>query len=85
MPLTSAVGVRRMAGMNGSKIPAALNEELDRRTGDPQAILALGIEVATDLCQQLLEVGVPGLHLYALNRSESVRAIYANLGLHRED
>ena len=83
MPLISVAGVRRMAGMNGSKIPAALDEELDRRAGDPQAILDLGVDVATDLCQQLLDVGVPGLHLYALNRSESVREIYANLGLHR--
>jgi hypothetical protein len=24
---------------------------------------------------------VPGLHLYPMNRSESVRRIYANLGL----
>jgi methylenetetrahydrofolate reductase (NADPH) len=85
MPLISAAGVRRMAGMNGSTIPAALGAELDRRADDQQAILALGVEVATDLCQQLLEVGVPGLHLYALNRSESVREIYANLGLHRGD
>jgi methylenetetrahydrofolate reductase (NADPH) len=83
MPLISVAGVRRMAGMNGSKIPAALDQELDRRAGDPQAILDLGVEVATDLCQRLLDVGVPGLHLYALNRSESVREIYANLGLHR--
>jgi methylenetetrahydrofolate reductase (NADPH) len=83
MPLISAAGVRRMAGMNGTKIPPALDAELDRRAGDQQAILDLGVEVATGLCEQLLANDVPGLHLYALNRSESVRAIYANLGLHR--
>jgi methylenetetrahydrofolate reductase (NADPH) len=83
MPLISAAGVRRMAGMNGSAIPAALDAELDRRDGDQRGILDLGIEIATDLCRQLLDAGVPGIHLYAMNRSESVRSIYANLGLHR--
>ena len=81
MPLISAAGIRRMAGMNGSKIPASLDAELDRRGSDAQAILDLGVEVATDLCRQLLDQDVPGLHLYAMNRSESVRQIYANLGL----
>jgi methylenetetrahydrofolate reductase (NADPH) len=83
MPLISAAGVRRMASMNGTAIPPALDAELVRRDGDQQAILDLGVEVATDLCRQLLAADVPGIHLYALNRSESVRTIYANLGLHR--
>src|SRR3954469_1515777 len=83
MPLISAAGVRRMAAMNGSAIPPALDAELERRDGDQRGILDLGIDVATDLCQRLLDAGVPGIHLYAMNRSESVRTIYANLGLHR--
>jgi methylenetetrahydrofolate reductase (NADPH) len=83
MPLINVAGVRRMAGMNGSKIPARLEAELDRHADDADAVVALGVEVATQLCSELLEAGVPGVHLYAMNRSASLRQIYDNLGLHR--
>jgi methylenetetrahydrofolate reductase (NADPH) len=79
MPFINVAGLRRMAGMNGTAIPAPLAAELDRVDGDPAAIADLGIEVATGLCHDLLAVGAPGLHLYALNRSESVRRVHATL------
>jgi methylenetetrahydrofolate reductase (NADPH) len=81
MPIASVAGVRRMAGMNGSAIPGALLERLLAVDGDPEAVRQIGVETATELCAALLAEDVPGLHLYALNRSESVREIYANLGL----
>ena len=33
-----------------------------------------------ELVADLLELGVPGIHLYAMNRATSIREIYANLG-----
>ena len=39
------------------------------------------MEVASELGAALLAEDAPGLHLYALNRSESVKQIHANLGL----
>ena len=36
--------------------------------------------LATDLVAELLDMGVPGVHLYALNRAQSIQEIYANLG-----
>lgn len=78
---TSLAGLKRMAGMNGSVIPAALLDRLEAAEGDKDARRAIGVEVATELSQRLLDGGAPGLHLYPLNRSELVMRIVGNLGL----
>ncbi|WCO67458.1 methylenetetrahydrofolate reductase [Iamia majanohamensis] len=84
MPFTSVAGVRRMSGMNGSAIPASLEARLDRVDGDKEATRALGVEVASEVGAALLEAGVPGMHLYTMNRAASVRQVCANLGLLRD-
>ncbi len=77
-------GTKRMAAMNGSVIPAALLDRLEAAADDPDTLRAIGVEVATDLSQRLLDVGAPGLHLYALNRSASMLRIVDNLGLRQD-
>ncbi len=81
MPIASVAGLRRMAAMNGSKISAELDRALDHVDGDPAAVRALGVEVAVGLGRALLDAGAPGLHLYSLNRADSVAAIVERLGL----
>ncbi len=81
MPAVNVAGLRRMAAMNGTAIPAALDERLDAAADDPGAIRAIGVETAVELGQALLDAGAPGLHLYSLNRSASVTEIVRQLGL----
>ena len=81
MPFVNVGGVRRMAEMNGTHIPDALQERLDGVDGDPSAVRRLGVEVATEQCVALRDEGVPGLHLYALNRADSIHEIDALIGL----
>ena len=38
---------------------------------DDESVRKLGVEVCTDICRQLLDHGVAGIHLYCLNRSSS--------------
>lgn len=83
MPFVNVAGTRRMAKMNGSEIPAWLQERLDGVDGDPEATRRLGVEVASGLVAELLELGAPGVHLYALNRANSIQEIYEALGLRR--
>ncbi len=54
---------------------------MDVVDGDPEATRKLGVEVATDLVAGLLELGVPGVHLYALNRANPITEIYDNLAI----
>jgi methylenetetrahydrofolate reductase (NADPH) len=82
MPVTSLSSVPRMATM-GAAVPGWMIDRLqdaDRR-GGKDAVRREGVTLATELCEQLLAAGVPGLHFYTLNRSSATREIYAALGL----
>jgi methylenetetrahydrofolate reductase (NADPH) len=48
---------------------------------DDSAVAAFGVEYARRQCDGLLQAGVPGLHIYALNKSKVVGQIVKNLGL----
>lgn len=80
MPIQSVAGIRRMAAMNQAVIPDPLEARLDAAGDDAEEVGRIGVEVATELCQALLDAGVPGLHLYTLNRSGPIQRIYRNLG-----
>jgi len=41
----------------------------------------LGVELCTNICRQLLDHGVPGLHIYCLNRVPSPAELLRNLNL----
>ena len=71
-----------MAAM-GAAVPPWMVERLDAADdrGGAEAVRREGVAIATELCQQLLDAGVPGLHFYTLNRSSATREIYSALGL----
>lgn len=81
MPVTNLASVGRMAEMSGAAFPDHVHARFEPHADDPDAVRAIGIELATELCEALLDAGAPGLHLYALNRSAATLAIHANLGL----
>jgi len=83
MPFVSVPGTRRMAKMNGSVIPDELQGRLDEVDGDPEATRQLGVAVAGELVRGLLDQDVPGIHLYALNRANSIQDIFGRLDLGR--
>jgi methylenetetrahydrofolate reductase (NADPH) len=82
MPITNLNQIRRMAELSGREVPAESVARLAAHEGDPAAIRAEGITMATELADELLEGGAPGLHFYTLNRSKATREIYAGLKLH---
>jgi len=78
IPVTSRTSIPRMAQM-GAAVPPEQVERL--LAGGDDGVARVGVELATELCEQLLEAGAPGLHFYTLNRSTATREIYRNLGL----
>ena len=81
MPITSLVSVQRMAQLSGYAVPEDIVRRIEAGGDDREEIRKRGIEVATELCRDLLDRGVPGLHFYTLNFSKATREIYTNLGL----
>jgi len=81
MPITSLVSVQRMAQLSGYAVPEDIVRRIEAGGDDRDEIRRRGIEVATELCRDLLDLGVPGLHFYTLNFSKATREIYTNLGL----
>jgi methylenetetrahydrofolate reductase (NADPH) len=79
MPITNLAQVTRMAELSGADLPAEIVERVARFDGDPAAVRAEGIAIATAMCDDLLAGGAPGLHFYTLNRSKATREIFAGL------
>jgi methylenetetrahydrofolate reductase (NADPH) len=81
MPVTNVSQIERMAVLSGAAVPAPLTERLHAVEDDPEKVRSIGVEVATELCRDLLAGGAPGIHFYTLNRSTATREIYAQLHL----
>lgn len=80
MPITEFARIQRITSMCGASLPPALLTKLDAAKEDKAAQFAIGVEFAIQQCQELVAAGVPGLHLYALNKSHACREILDALG-----
>jgi len=85
MPVTNLAQITRFAELSGAAFPAAIADRLTAVADDPAEVRRIGVELATQLCADLLDAGAPGLHFYTLNRSPATREIYTNLGLTTAD
>jgi len=81
MPIGNYDQIVRFSAMCGAKVPESIGERMIPYREDADAMKAVGIEIATEQCADLIRNGVKGLHLYSLNRSEATIAIHHNLGL----
>ena len=79
MPILNLRSMERMVELSRRHLPAEVTDRLTPFADDPAALRAEGIAIATELCEELLAVGAPGLHFYTLNRSKATREIFANL------
>ncbi len=81
MPIISSTQLMRFSDACGAEIPRWIRLRLQSFGDDSASIKAFGLEVVTDLCDQLRAGGAPGLHFYTMNQSAAVQAICHNLNL----
>lgn len=81
LPFLSTEQIKRFTSLCGARLSSALCRQLEALAHDDEAVRKLGVDVCTDLCRQLLDHGVPGIHFYCLNRVLSCTQIMRNLGL----
>lgn len=83
MPITEFSRIQRITSLCGASIPSRLCERLEAVKDDKKAQFAIGTEFAIAQCRELIDQGVPGIHLYVLNRSEACREILDALDIPR--
>ena len=80
MPITNASQLIRFSDACGAEVPRWIRTRLEGFGDDKASIQAFGLDVVTDLCDQLRCAGVPGLHFYTMNQATTVKAICERLG-----
>ena len=81
MPITNASQLLRFSDACGAEVPRWIRLRLQSFGDDTASIQAFGLDVVTDLCDQLRCAGVPGLHFYTMNQSGPTLALCERLGL----
>jgi methylenetetrahydrofolate reductase (NADPH) len=79
MPVLRMATIERAAQLSGAPFPAALRERFERVAGDDAAVRKLGIDLCSEMCQRLLDEGVPGIHFITMNRSTATREVWQHL------
>jgi methylenetetrahydrofolate reductase (NADPH) len=83
MPILSMKSAEYIAGLNGRAVFGGFYERLEQAfaAGGEDAVRELGLAHATAQVQGLIDAGVPGVHLYTLNRAEACLSIVNNISL----
>ena len=79
MPVTRLSQIQRFAELSGADLPGWVVDRLNAAGEDPEAVRQVGVDIATELCEELLDRGVPGLHYITMNRSTATREIHRRL------
>jgi methylenetetrahydrofolate reductase (NADPH) len=81
LPALSLEQVERFCQMCGTRLPVKLAHQL-KNTTNPTERETIGIQWATNQIEDLLRKGVPGIHLYILNRSQPALKLMKQLKAH---
>ncbi len=81
LPITNVAQLRRMAELSGTPLPSSTTERIEAVESDSAEVRRVGIDIASEICAELLSRGVPGLHFYTMNSATSTLEIVKRIGL----
>ncbi len=81
LPFHGAEQIKKFTSLCGAKLSPHLGRRIESLAHDDEAVRKLGVEICTTICSRLLAHGVPGIHIYSINRVPSVQELLRNLGL----
>lgn len=81
MPINNFSQLARFSDGCGAEIPRWLRKRLEEFHDDTESLQAFTLDFLTDFTQKLINVGVPGLHFYTMNRTDPTLTVCHRLGL----
>jgi len=79
LPVTNVKLLTKMAELGGTPIPDSIASRFAAVEDNPEDVRKLGVEIALDLCNDLIDAGVPGIHFYTMNSSTATSEIFESL------
>lgn len=79
LPVTNVKQLNRMAELSGTPIPDSIAAAFAKVDGNQEDVYKVGVEIATELSQKLLDAGAPGIHFYTMNTSSATREIFERI------
>ncbi|MET1023620.1 MAG: methylenetetrahydrofolate reductase [NAD(P)H] [Pseudoxanthomonas sp.] len=80
MPISNFSQLRRFSEQCGAEIPRWIGKRMAAFGDDAESVRDFGADVVAQLCERLIEGGVPGLHFYTLNLAKPSQLVLKRLG-----
>ncbi len=81
LPIVGYNNFKRMTSFCKVSVPEHVNKELEKIKDDDSKVAQFGIKLAVEMCEKLISNGIKGIHLYTLNREDSIHCILEKLNL----
>ena len=79
MPIYNIKQLSRFANNCGAEIPRWLRMRLEDYQDDIPSLREFGIDVISEICETLIQYGVPSIHFYTLNEAGIISKIVKNI------
>ena len=79
MPITASRQISRTVALSGASLPPEFTKMINKYNGLDEDLFEAGIEYASAQIIDLIQNGVDGIHLYAMNNPTVVKRIYQNI------